>query len=820
MSVVWEAGRRRLAAVPVHVLCAFVSALVLLAPWGGGDAVAQTPPNTAATGHPGITGTARVGQTLTAVQGSIADANGLTGATITFQWIRVDGANEADIANATGTTYLLTADDQGKRIKVKASFTDDDGYSESRTSHELPSSASGLTIVAPIPSCPEEVEVSDSWALKPAGARLGDRFRLIFVTSGNYSPQQFNISHYNYLVQQLAAAGHTAIRSSSSGFRMLGSTPTVDARANTCSTGAGVSIYWLNGNKVADNYADFYDGSWDDETDPKNESGNGRYTGTDGIWTGTRDDGTAANPDVLGRKDGILATIAGRLDFGAGNPLSSALVQRLSNVRKPYYAMSQVFRVVSSPSGVADALVANFEQSSGSGTFNVLSNVSQSFTTGSNTGGYRIERIGTRLNRSRSFSMSLCSTDSRGRPTSTCTSLTAPSTTTAGRPVIFTAPANTVLEANTTYAVVLSGFHNRLTLDYTQSGGEDGGSAEGWSIGDAYHLWHPGSNSWYRRAGVILRLAVGGTPNNTAGVPGAPRNLAATSTSSTQVELNWDAPSANGGAEITDYEIRHAQGSTVPAATTWTSAGTDRTEAVTGLTTGQQYAFEVRAVNSAGAGAAASVQATVTSATPFTARFAKVPASHRGAANRLHYSGVATNDFTFELHFSVDPTSLTSYTQVPGLLEVSGAELHKARRLDPPKNLAWEVRVRPTQNGDITITLPARECTDTNAVCAGGTKLAAAVSATVKGRSLSASFADVPPEHDGSTFALHFQLSHEPDPMSFVTVRDSLFDVTGGAIEYVRRRGEAAGRADGDGARPRDDLGRRRKRDGSSGRDT
>ena len=38
-------------------------------------------------------------------------------------------------------------------------------------------------------------------------------------------------------------------------------------------TGTGVPIYWLDGTKVADDYADFYDGSWDDEVNDKNESG-------------------------------------------------------------------------------------------------------------------------------------------------------------------------------------------------------------------------------------------------------------------------------------------------------------------------------------------------------------------------------------------------------------------------------------------------------------------------------------------------------------------------------------------------------------------
>ena len=241
--------------------------------------------------------------------------------------------------------------------------------------------------------------------------------------------------------------------------------------------------------------------------------------------------------------------------------------------------------------------------------------------------------------------------------------------------------------------------HNRLILDYTPSGGEDAHPADGWSIGDAYHLWHPGSRSWYRRSGVVLRLAVRGGPRAVSVVPGAPRDFSATP-GSAQMELNWSAPSNNGGAAITDYDVRYQQGNN--PATAWASAGTDRTETVTGLG-GGQHTFEVRAVNSAGNGPPATLQATVTNTPPFTARFANLPAYHRGAADQLHYT-VGTNDFTFELHFSEEPT--LSYTEVPRLLEVSGGDVLKARRLNPPSNLAWVVPIRPTQNGDVEITLP------------------------------------------------------------------------------------------------------------------
>ena len=62
-------------------------------------------------------------------------------------------------------------------------------------------------------------------------------------------------------LRRLAAGGHTDIQTHSAGFRAVGCTADTDARDNTSTTGTGVAIYWLNGAKVADHYADFYDGS-------------------------------------------------------------------------------------------------------------------------------------------------------------------------------------------------------------------------------------------------------------------------------------------------------------------------------------------------------------------------------------------------------------------------------------------------------------------------------------------------------------------------------------------------------------------------------
>ena len=93
------------------------------------------PTNTPATGSPAISGTAAVGQTLTAGRGTIADADGLANASFAWQWVRVaSGSVERDIAGATGTTYRITGADLGRTLKVRASFTDDADNAERRTS--------------------------------------------------------------------------------------------------------------------------------------------------------------------------------------------------------------------------------------------------------------------------------------------------------------------------------------------------------------------------------------------------------------------------------------------------------------------------------------------------------------------------------------------------------------------------------------------------------------------------------------------------------------------------------------------------------------
>ena len=91
-------------------------------------------PNREPTGLPAISGTAQVGQTLTADTSGIADADGLTNATFTYQWIRSDGNTDAEISGETALTYVLSDDDEGNTIKVRVTFNDDADNDESLTS--------------------------------------------------------------------------------------------------------------------------------------------------------------------------------------------------------------------------------------------------------------------------------------------------------------------------------------------------------------------------------------------------------------------------------------------------------------------------------------------------------------------------------------------------------------------------------------------------------------------------------------------------------------------------------------------------------------
>ena len=104
--------------------------------WTDGDEVeVRLTVNRPATGAPVITGTAQVGETLTADVSAIMDEDGIPATDpFSYQWISNDGTDDSDISGATDSTYTLVQADEGKTIKVRVSFTDNANFPETLTS--------------------------------------------------------------------------------------------------------------------------------------------------------------------------------------------------------------------------------------------------------------------------------------------------------------------------------------------------------------------------------------------------------------------------------------------------------------------------------------------------------------------------------------------------------------------------------------------------------------------------------------------------------------------------------------------------------------
>ena len=291
---------------------------------------------------------------LTATSGAVSQIN-LSwsaplddgGATVTGYSIEVSsdaGANWTDlVADITSTTYAHSEIPSGATYHYRVSAINVVGTSD-------PSGIANATTVM-------AHEVPEGWALKPSSLGVGDSFRLLFLSRTTRSVSSSNISDYNTFVQNRAAAGHSAIQPFSSYFRVVGSTAAVDARDNTSTTyttdDKGLPIYWLNGTKVADDYEDFYDSTWDDEINDKNELGN---NGPDTSQlanqpaTGSNNNGTESIRSGESLALGASSVRLGVPDstFPGDGPLSGNRTTFSSDTRH-MYALSPVFTVVPFP---------------------------------------------------------------------------------------------------------------------------------------------------------------------------------------------------------------------------------------------------------------------------------------------------------------------------------------------------------------------------------------------------------------------------------------------------------------------------------------
>ena len=237
-----------------------------------------------------------------------------------------------------------------------------------------------------------DIVVPEGWSLAPSGVAGGEDFRLFFMTSTERNANPTNIAVYdNFIRSVIVGNGHADIKPYAGFFKVFGSTSTDNARvhnemwagsawtdASKTPSDAGTPIYWLNGRKVADNYWDFCDESWDNRNHSSGlqvrlENGtvsSGRVTPRQFVFTGTNMNCTSGG-NVLG---------ANNVKVGYGVRGSGLYTQGLHHGNQsdrtkpkgeswPFWAMSPVFTKAPEPELTFSA--ATYSGAEGDGTIDV-----------------------------------------------------------------------------------------------------------------------------------------------------------------------------------------------------------------------------------------------------------------------------------------------------------------------------------------------------------------------------------------------------------------------------------------------------------------
>ena len=214
-------------------------------------------------------------------------------------------------------------------------------------------------------------QVTPDWLHTPHDARVGDQFRVVFVTHHATGAMSGDIEEYNKLVV-FEASGRTkrdetlgpftdpVIRSVASQFKAVVCTAEVDARTNTEMTEAlGVPIRWLDGGwqdsptLVASTYSEFFGPKWQNDEWGAHATGNSvRFADNYMVWTGCDSTG-AADPLVpMGPNSMGQVAVGSPNDPSANNAPIGAVDVSVGQLtgnhdeHRPLYAISPVFTIV------------------------------------------------------------------------------------------------------------------------------------------------------------------------------------------------------------------------------------------------------------------------------------------------------------------------------------------------------------------------------------------------------------------------------------------------------------------------------------------
>ena len=266
---------------------------------GGGDrfllALTRPVPNTAATGDPRITGTAQVEETLTAGTSAIADAEGLTNVAYTYQWL----ADDTDITDATLSTYTLTADEEGKAIKVKVSFDDDEGNAEERTSAATAAVAAAATPDDTAPTISSVAITSDTGYDGVYG--IGDNIEVTVTFS-----EDVTVTGSPQLELAIGSRARNAAYENATGSNVVFSYTVASGDNDTDGIAIGATKLVLNGGGIEDNAGNSADLSHSAlSTQPSHGVDGIRPTITSLMFTGS----TGGNDGIYTSGEGLIASV-------------------------------------------------------------------------------------------------------------------------------------------------------------------------------------------------------------------------------------------------------------------------------------------------------------------------------------------------------------------------------------------------------------------------------------------------------------------------------------------------------------------------------
>ena len=642
---------------------------------------APRPPNNPATGSPGIAGAVQVGQTLSADTSGISDTDVIVASTLAYQWIVNDGTDDTDIQDATAATYTLGADDEGKTIKVKVSFTDEVRYEESLTSAPTATVASqDSSFTATTHDLPESHDGATEFAFELRfNEEPGSGFSYAKLRNDNaFTVTGGSVSNVGRLEPGKNVRWEITVTPSGAAAVSVSLPATTDCAAE----GAICNMRNMKLSSALE-FTVSGPGTSNQQTPPENSAATGAPT----------INGTAQVGETLTASTSAIADTDG---------LTSATFtyQWLADDSDISGATGSSYSVAAADEGKVIKVTVSFTDDAGN---------AETLTSAATAAvALPALRLQTAAVDGATLTLTYNNDLDEGvtLPTSAFTVSVAGNTrsvsslSVSGRAVTLTLAS-----------VVESG--EAVTVSYTRPDGssfirDTQGNRAGSFSGETVTNNTADSTDTAQRSD---------TPDPEAQVPGAPQNLRATTGNSGELTVSWDAPTSDGGSEITGYKVqwKASSGSWDAPADVSETTVTATTHTITGLTDGTGYDVQVRAVNAEGMGEASSrATATAVNPTPMTATTHDVPESHDGSAA-----------FTFELRFSEAPVDSFSYTTVRDhAFTVTGGSVDNVRRLESGKNVGWEITVTPDSDAAVTMALNATtDCSAEGAICTSDSRM-------------------------------------------------------------------------------------------------